>query len=71
MTKGTFVVQVKCVKCGSTVVDVPDGYTDNTIVHCGNGHVLGPYGALQAAIKNQSHTVIFGAITEATFKPIK
>ena len=70
MTKGTIGFQIECAACGTTVIDVPDHAADSTIINCGNGHQLGPYGALKAALNNEAHTAIIGALTNVTFKPI-
>jgi hypothetical protein len=71
MPKGSLVVQIKCLKCGSAVLEVPDDTSDDPLVVCENGHVIGPYSALKAELERQTHTVIQGFATEVTLKPVK
>lgn len=71
MSKGTIGVQIQCLKCGSAVMEIPDGATDSTLIHCGDcGTVIGPLNDIHRAISGEAHTVIFGGVATANRKPV-
>ena len=71
MPKGTISFEIQCTKCGSTVVELPDDTSDDPVICCANGHALGPYSSLQAAMRGEAHTAIDTVFTDITFKPVK
>lgn len=71
MSKGTISFEIQCAKCGSTVVEMPDDTSDDPVIHCANGHALGPYSSLQAAMRGEARTSINAVLTDITFKQVK
>jgi uncharacterized Zn finger protein len=70
MGKGTLIIEIKCANCGSTVLQFPDDLADSSLVHCtGCGHNVGPYGAIKAALRGETHTPV-GVVTTEVFKPL-
>jgi hypothetical protein len=71
MPKGNLVIEVKCVKCMSATLNVPDDLTGDPLVTCECGHLVGPYRSLVAALQGEAHTIIHGYFTGVTFKPLE
>lgn len=48
MPKGTITLTFHCSKCGDSVIELPENYTNTSLATCGKcGVVLGPYGDIQ------------------------
>ena len=71
MAKGTIGVEVKCLHCRSAIVELPDGATDDSRVHCTNcGKDIGSFGAIKAAFNGEASDAAIGISIEPTFKPL-
>lgn len=71
MPKGALVVEIQCIRCMGTGLEIPDDLTNDPIIKCANCKLeIGPYSALESALKGEAHTVISGGVSKVTLKPI-
>ena len=64
-------ITFKCLKCGGTVLSLPDDYTDDSIASCKScGQEFGTYGEIKAKARDEALAAVTARLNES-FKGLK